>query len=134
LGAIKLALFFEVKMLKIILIAIAGVAITVGAVNYINDTDRQSLEEKYIYLQRDVKQLTKEVSALKNTIEAQVSANSKQQGVALHSTLKNSRVSPDMYHDNLTSAKTSKTMLEHQNRANQERIRKKNLGTSMAIN
>jgi len=56
-------------MLKIILVGISGVALGASAISYINYTNNQSMEEKYVYLQRDVKQLTEEISALSNKIE-----------------------------------------------------------------
>jgi len=121
-------------MLKIIMVGIAGVALGASAMSYINFTNNQSTEEKYAYLQRDVKQLTTEISTLKNEIR-QLASASVNQNIAMGSTTaKKSTANPNKYHNSLTSDKARLAMLEQRKRKVKEKARKKHLGTSMATN
>ena len=121
-------------MLNIIVVGIAGVALGTSAMSYINYKSNHSIEEKYAYLQRDVQQLTKEISTLKNEIEKQANASSNQKGITLAHTVKKSTITPDKYHNGLTSGNASLTKLEQQKLIVKEQARKKYLGKSMATN
>jgi len=121
-------------MLKIIVVGIAGVALGASAMSYINFTNNQSTEEKYVYLQRDVKQLTTEISELKSEIKQQASASSNQKRAIAPTTAKKSTINSNKYQSGLTSDKTRLTMLEQRKLKVKEKARKKHLGTSMATN
>jgi len=121
-------------MLKIILVGISGVALGASAISYINYTNNQSMEEKYAYLQRDVKQLTEEISALSNKIEIQAIASTNKKGMNLTNIVKSNKVTSTMLQSDLSSTERSVAKAEQQKLALQKQTRKKYLGNSMATN
>jgi hypothetical protein len=121
-------------MLKIIVVGIAGVALGVSAISYINYTNNQLMEDKYVYLQRDVKQLTKEISALNHKIEVQAAASSNQKSMSLTNIAKNNKATPSKYRSGLSTTERSLILAEQEKLTIQKKTRKKHLGNSMAAN
>jgi len=121
-------------MLKIILVGISGVALGASAISYINYTNNQSMEERYVYLQRDVKQLTEEISALSNKIEIQAVESSNQKSINRTNLVKNNKIAPNNYQSDSSNTERSVTKAEQQKLALQKQTRKKCLGSSMATN
>ena len=121
-------------MLKILLVAIAGVSIGAGAISYINYTNNQLIEEKFVYLQRDVKQLTREISKLNSNAYKQVHTNADRGNPTLTNIVKKSRTAlNDDYRDSSVT-QPSEAILEQRKRRAKEQALKKHLGVSVATN
>jgi hypothetical protein len=130
--AINLALFFEEKILKIILAGVAGVLIGASSISYLNFVSNQKFEEKFSYLQSDVKKLTKEVSALQNKIEQQVTSIPSRSLRTLPNIVKSSRVSTNNHKSRISEDNAKAKIIDQQKLALQEKTRKIHSGTSMA--
>jgi uncharacterized protein YydD (DUF2326 family) len=121
-------------MLKILLVAITGLSIGAGTVSFINYTNNQLIEERFEYLQRDVKQLTRKISELNSQIDKQVNISSKRDISSRTHIVKTSRSIPDNdYSDQLVS-QSSHAIIELRKRQAKEKSLKKHLGKSIATN
>jgi hypothetical protein len=121
-------------MLKILLVAITGLSIGAGTVSFINYTNNQLIEDKFEYLQRDVKQLTRKISELNSQIDTQVNTSSNRESSTLTHIVKKSRITPHNDYSDSTVTQSSDAIIELRKRQAKEKSLKKHLGKSMATN
>jgi len=118
--------------LKIILAGVAGVVIGASAISYLNSVNNQSFEEKFSYLQNDVRKLTKEVSALQNKRDQQVTNILSKNSRTLTNIAKKSKVIATNHPSSFSETNAKAKVIEQQKLALQEKTRKIHSGTSMA--
>lgn len=121
-------------MLKILLVAITGLSIGAGAISYVNYTNNQLIEEKFKYLQRDVKQLTRKISELNSQIDTQVNTGSNRERPTRTHTVKKSRVTPNSDYSDSLVTQPSDAIIELRKRQAKEQALKKHFSKSIATN
>jgi hypothetical protein len=121
-------------MLKILLVAITGLSIGAGTVSFINYTNNQLIEDKFEYLQRDVKQLTRKISELNSQIDTQANINAKRESSSRTHIVKQSRSTPDNDYSGSLVTQSSEAIIELRKRQAKEKSIKKHLGKSIATN
>lgn len=120
--------------MKSIIVGIVGIAIAASVMSYINFIHNQELENKYVYLQRDVKQLTKEISALHFKIAKQQNVSAEQSTLFNPNLAKNYSKPVNLHKQGVNSAHAKSKGLAQQQLTNTIKARKKHLGMSMATN
>ncbi|AOW76581.1 hypothetical protein A3Q34_06735 [Colwellia sp. PAMC 20917] len=121
-------------MLKLIVVGIAGVALGASTVGYINYTNNQSIEDKYVYLKRDVQQLTKKITELNEKIEKRATNSFNQQDITVTNRTKKNRMTANNYNHSLSSTEHNAVRLDKIKLVIQDKARKKHLGKSQATN
>jgi prefoldin subunit 5 len=121
-------------MLKILLVAFASLSIGAGAISYVNYMNNQLIEDKFEYLQRDVKQLTRKIRELNSQIDTQVNTSSNRESSTLIHIVKETRVNPNNDYSDSTVTQSSDAIVELRKRQAKEKSLKKHLGKATATN